>query len=78
MKATIEFNLPEDQVEFAIACKAGNLACVLGEIFNTVFRKRLKYGIAEEETKLSQHDFLEKRDEMRDIVKEQGVEDLIL
>lgn len=42
MKATLTFNLPEDQTEFNWANKAGDLACLLEE-FDEELRKTLKY-----------------------------------
>lgn len=43
MKATLEFNLPEDKEEFLHAQKGGAYAIALCEI-RELFRERIKYG----------------------------------
>jgi hypothetical protein len=43
MKAIIEFNLPEDQIEFELANKAASMYHVLWEL-KTELRSMLKYG----------------------------------
>ena len=43
MKAILEFNLPEDEVEFRQAVDAGNMHCVLFD-FSQHLRQKLKYG----------------------------------
>lgn len=42
-KATLSFSLPEDQVEFDQACKAGNVFAAIG-IFNEELRSHLKHN----------------------------------
>lgn len=44
MKATIEFNLPEEQEEFELAVKAGKYRAALWEISQQVFRPARKHG----------------------------------
>lgn len=79
MKAILEFDLPEEQLDFQMASKAANLSCALSEIFNTVLRSRIKYEISQDELKLSHQEFLVKiRQEIVSILEEQGVEDVIL
>lgn len=41
-KGTLSFNLPEEQVEFEMACKALDFNCVLDE-FDNELRNHLKY-----------------------------------
>jgi len=43
MKAILEFNLPEDEQDFAMATKATKLACIISEFNNESLRKRIKY-----------------------------------
>lgn len=42
-KATLSFTLPEEQVEFEMACKAVDFSCVLEEIQNEL-RNHLKHN----------------------------------
>ena len=43
MKATLEFNLPEDQREFEIANQSKDMLCIIGNLEDTL-RSYLKYG----------------------------------
>lgn len=43
MKATLEFNLPEEQEEFKTAAKAGETMSVVEDVLNYI-RSRLKYA----------------------------------
>jgi hypothetical protein len=47
MKATLEFNLPEDRAEHLRAVHAGAAWCVLFEVDNRL-RNLLKYGTSKE------------------------------
>jgi len=66
MKAILEFNLPEDEVEFRQAVDAGNMHCVLFD-FSQHLRQKLKYGnLSEQEAKIYEEiksEFLEIMDE---------------
>jgi len=42
MKATLEFNLPEEQEEFRVASDAGSTMSVVEDVLNYI-RNRLKY-----------------------------------
>lgn len=44
MKAILEFNLPEEQGEFDLATKAGNMHSALWDIAQEVFRPARKHG----------------------------------
>ena len=62
MKATLEFDLPEDRSEHELACKASGLYCFQFDTFNRI-REYLKY----EELKPNQAEILEElRDTLRD------------
>lgn len=50
MKATLEFNLPEDAHEHATACSAGALAAALHDVSNEI-RNVLKYQEPSAETR---------------------------
>lgn len=64
MKATIEFNLPEDQNEFELMNDAPKMFCALLEI-ERMLRRWYKY----ETLNQSQYDIVEKiRDEFNDII----------
>ena len=43
MKAILEFNLPEDQIEFDTACKAADYKLILSDL-DEQLRSFLKYG----------------------------------
>lgn len=52
MKATLEFNLPDDEANFDVACKAGRTSAALEE-FREFLRSTIKYGnISEVESKI--------------------------
>jgi hypothetical protein len=64
MKATIEFNLPDDQHEFELMNEAPKMFCALIEI-ERMLRRWYKY----ETLNQSQYDIVEKiRDEFNDII----------
>ncbi len=44
MKATLVFDLPEDQEDFDTAVKASSYKLAIDEISNTVFRPHRKHG----------------------------------
>jgi hypothetical protein len=48
MKATLEFNLPEEQDEFTTTTKATSMSCALSEIRNRVFRPARKHGYSDQ------------------------------
>ena len=48
-KATLEFNLPEERVEFEQANQAGALVSFLWEVENRVFRPARKHGYPEQD-----------------------------
>lgn len=50
MKATLHFNLPDDDYQFEAACQAGALASTLSEVERHL-RDRLKYGELSTEAK---------------------------
>jgi hypothetical protein len=75
MKSILEFNLPEDKNDLKLALNAGALKVSIDEIFE-LFRKRLKYGM-DSELSLSHQDLLEKiRDEMYEVLEDNGVSHL--
>lgn len=47
MKAILEFNLPEEQSEFDLATKAGNMHAALWDIAQEVFRPARKHGYSD-------------------------------
>jgi hypothetical protein len=49
MKATLEFNLPDDQEELDVAMKAGAMRAALSDISNEVFRPARKHGYDDSE-----------------------------
>lgn len=65
MKATLSFNLPEEQDDFDIACKATKMSIALFEIRQQVFRPARKHGYADKELQ----DLIEKSPEARLVVE---------
>lgn len=57
MKATLEFDLPEDTEEHELALKAGRMSIALWEVRNSVFRPARKHGYSHSGlTELSKRD----------------------
>lgn len=48
MKATLEFNLPEEQEEFQNAAQAGKMSSAFWAIGNDVFRPARKHGYSDQ------------------------------
>lgn len=70
MKATIEFNLPDDQHEFELMNEAGKMFCALIEI-ERMLRNLYKY---DETLNQSQYDVVEKiREDFYDILNENQI-----
>jgi len=80
MKATITFNLPEDNEEYKLHMKAGAMHSALWEISQEIFRPARKHGYNDPElNKLIEDDkvteaisLLEKK--MYDILRENDIE----
>jgi len=71
MKATLEFNLPEDQQEFDLATKAFKLWSVLWELDQSL-RSKTKY--APDSLPQDKYDaYQEVRDELRELMSENGI-----
>ena len=49
MKATLVFDIPEEQEEFNLAVKAGNLSLTLWDVRQEVFRPARKHGYSDPE-----------------------------
>lgn len=72
MKATFEFNLPEEQSEFDIFCNAQNMCSAIGEL-DTELRAAVKYGSCPEwDTETT----MVIRDKLHQILKDNDVETL--
>lgn len=70
MKATLEFNMPEDRYEFELATKAGPMMCSLADI-NIFLRNIIKH----EELTDDQLEIAERiHSRMLEILDESGVE----
>lgn len=61
MKAILEFNLPEEQLEFQMASKASDMYAALWDIAQEVFRPARKHGYANEAVQ----NLLDKADEIK-------------
>ncbi len=69
MKATIEFNLPEDQENYKHHNKAFDYFCVIVE-FDELLRQKIKYSELQE----SEYTLLEDtREELRQMLFERGI-----
>lgn len=42
-KAILEFSLPEEKEEFQIAVNAMSYKCALDDVYQQIFRRRIKY-----------------------------------
>lgn len=60
MKAVLEFTLPEERYEHALACNAGDLLSALNEIRQAI-RRALKYETHTDETRV-------KLEELRELI----------
>ena len=69
MKATIEFNLPEDQEQYSFANKGFDYFCVLCE-FDEFLRQKIKYS----ELEPNEYTILEDtRDQLRQMLFDRGI-----
>jgi hypothetical protein len=72
MKATLEFNLPEDHIEFEMAVNGSKMHSVLWEM-DQWLRAQYKY-MPDTEYSQDKYDTFEKcRDQLREIMFENGV-----
>jgi len=72
MKATLEFNLPEDHIEFEMATNGSKMHSVLWEM-DQWLRAQYKY-MPDTEYSKDKYDTFEKcRDQLREIMFENGV-----
>jgi hypothetical protein len=73
MKGILEFDLPEEQEDFDLACKASSLQCTIEEI-QDLLRKYDKYGLGEDKQKLSSEELVSVlRQEIIQIILEREV-----
>jgi len=72
MKATLEFNLPEDHIEFEMAVNGSKMHSVLWEM-DQWLRAQYKY-MPDDDYSKDKYDTFEKcRDQLREIMFENGV-----
>lgn len=57
MKATLEFNLPEEQEWFEAAVNGDKAKRLIDELYDSVFRKYIKYENKILDTELSERDY---------------------
>jgi hypothetical protein len=72
MKATLEFNLPEDQSDFDLAANGSKAQCALWEM-DQWLRSQYKYMSDEEYSKDKYETYEKCRDQLRDIMFENGL-----
>jgi len=72
MKAILEFNLPEDHIEFEMATNGSKMHSVLWEM-DQWLRAQYKYMSDEEYSKDKYETFEKCRDQLREIMFENGV-----
>lgn len=83
MKATLEFNLPEDQDAFDDAVRAQKMRSALSEVWLQVFRPAFKHGYPDKRIdELMQiphsHELVERLGQMyHEILEEYGVRDVV-
>jgi hypothetical protein len=57
MKATLTFNLPEEQEQFEAAVEGEKAKRLISELYDEVFRKWIKYEHKILDTELSERDY---------------------
>jgi len=72
MKATLEFNLPEDQDDFELATKGGKWYSIVWEM-DQWLRTQYKYMPDEEYSEDSYNAYVEAREKLFELMKENGV-----
>lgn len=72
MKATLEFNLPEDSHEFEVATKGGNMHSVLWDM-DQWLRTQYKYMSDEEYSKDKYETYEKCREHLRGLMLENGI-----
>ena len=72
MKATLEFNLPEDHIEFEMAVNGSKMHSVLWEM-DQWLRQQYKYMPDSEYSEDKYNTFEKCRDHLREIMFENGV-----
>ena len=72
MKATLEFNLPEDHIEFEMAVNGSKMYSVLWEM-DQWLRQQYKYMPDSEYSEDKYNTFEKCRDHLREIMFENGV-----
>ena len=72
MKATLEFNLPEDHIEFEMAVNGSKMHSVLWEM-DQWLRQQYKYMPDSEYNEDKYNTFEKCRDQLREIMFENGV-----
>jgi len=72
MKATLEFNLPEDHIEFEMAVNGSKMHSVLWEM-DQWLRTQYKYMSDAEYSKDKYETFEKCRDQLREIMFENGI-----
>ena len=72
MKATLEFNLPEDHIEFEMAVNGSKMHSVLWEM-DQWLRAQYKYMPDDEYSKDKYETFEKCRDQLREIMFENGL-----
>ena len=72
MKATLEFNLPEDQDDFELATKGGKWYSIVWEM-DQWLRTQYKYMPDEEYSEDRYNAYVEAREKLFELMKENGV-----
>ena len=76
MKAILEFNLPDDKVEFDTASKAMDWA-ILAWDMEQFIRNRLKYQTEKLETSSAEEELQLLRKELHDLMEDSGLQFLL-
>ena len=72
MKATLEFNIPEDQDDFELATKGGKWYSIVWEM-DQWLRTQYKYMPDEEYSEDRYNAYVEAREKLFELMKENGV-----
>jgi hypothetical protein len=73
MKAILEFNLPEDNIEYELVNNAGKMHLVLWDM-DQWLRTQYKYMPDEEYNEVAYNTYLKCRDQLRELLNEKNID----
>ena len=73
MKAILEFNLPEDNIEYELVNNAGKMCSVLWDM-DQWLRAQYKYMPDEEYNEVAYNTYLKCREQLRELINEKNID----